>query len=324
MAWDPTPWFVEGGAQHSANIARKFAFAAVGGQEGIVGSGDLEVRELAVPSTKVRVFPGLAAILNRAVGLKNEMYMASLITEDLADIAASTASGPRSDMIIARIENPFPTGEPWPDPTDPTVGPYVKTVVLSNVGNTAKVVPPGLGYTAIPLARIDLPASTGTIIQSYITDLRPMAPVLRRAEKIMMQAGVQHTLFSTTVTAWPNTLNIPVKIPSWATKATINGLIAGVRLPPGNARGDIRGGLGTLRTQVNIYDDSNSSSGDDRTSVVFGGGLDIPASMRGTTANIIAEARKYTAGDITTSLVAEAYTTCTVEVEFSAEPASNL
>lgn len=326
MGWDPVPWFVEGGAVHSANIARKLAYAALGGQEGIIGATDLEVRETAVPGTNIRVYPGLAGVLNRAAGTQKEMYLASMISEDLKGIAATTASGPRSDMIVARIENPWLTGETWPDPSDVTVGPYVTTAVLTNVGSTATVVPTGLGYSAIPLARIDLPASTATVIQSYIHDLRQMAPVLRIPEKIMMQAGVQHTLFSTTLGVWPNTLNIPVKIPIWATKATINGIIAGVRMPPGSARGDIRGGLGTLRSQTNIFDVSNTSSGDDRTTLVFGGPIAIPLSMRGTTANVIAEARTYThiPGDITTDLVAEAYTTCTVEVEFSAEPASNL
>lgn len=323
MTWDPVPWFVEGGAQHSANIARKFAYAALGGQEGIIAATDLEVRELAVPGTKIRAYPGLGAILNRATGIKNEMYMGSLIAEDQVDIAATSASGPRSDMIVARVENPYPTGEPWSDPVDPTVGPYIRTAVISNVGGSAIVVPPGLGYSAIALARIDMPASTATVIQSYIKDLRQMATALRSAQQIVLQQAAQHTLGSTALIIWPYSLNIPVKIPAWATKASMIGTIAGCRMPAGTARGDIRGGLGTLRTGTTIIDITNASATEDRATVHFGGTMDIPASMRGTTANVISEARAYTVG-VTTSLIAEDFTTCTVALEFSAAPASNV
>jgi hypothetical protein len=315
---------VEGGAQHSASLARKFAFAALGGQEGIIGSADLEVRALAVPGPQIRAYPGLAGILNRAAGYKNELYLASLVTEDVVNIAATSAAGPRSDMIIARIENPYPTGEPWPDPTDPKVGPYVRTAVLSNVPNTAVTIPATYaGQSAIPLARIDMPTSTATVAQSYITDLRFMAPVLRSSQRTMLQVGAGDTLFEDVYTIWPFALNLPTKIPAWATKASINIAITGSRMPVGSARGDIRAGLGTLKTQTNVFDLSNTSSGEDRDDVHCGGSVSIPASMRGTTANVYAEARTYASG-VTTHLIAETFTTCTVEVDFIAEPASNV
>lgn len=322
--WDSVPWLVEGGAQHSANIARKFAYAAVGGQDGIIGSGDLEVRETAVPGTNIRVYPGLATLLNRASGISKEMYLASLISEDVKGIAATTAGGPRSDMIIARVENPWLAGEPWPDPADPTVGPYVKTIVVPGVSNTATTVPAGNGNAVIPLARIDLPPSTGTIIQSYITDLRYMAPVLRSSKRFMLQVGAGDTLGETVLTLWPFALTLPVRIPIWATNASINAVIAGVALPPGDARGDIRCSLGTTqKTATNVIDLNNGSAFNNNVDIHCGGNVAVPAAMRGTTVNVFAEARSYITG-VTTHLVAGEFTTCTLEIEFSAEPSTNV
>lgn len=323
MAWDSAPWFIEQPAEHSASLARKLAFAALGGQEGIIGSKDLEVRELAVPSTSIRVYPGVGGILNRAPGARDEMYLGSNFSQDIVPISATTGSGPRSDMIVARVENPY-GGEVWPEPVDPTVGPYIKTAVLPNVGSSAVVVPPGLGYSAIPLARIDLPASTGTIVQAYITDLRSMAPVLRVSRRIMLQVGAGDTLGETVLTLWPFALTIPFKIPLWATNASINAVIAGAVLPPGAAKGDIRCSLGTTqKTQTNVIDLSNTSPYNDNVDIHCGGGVTIPAAMRGTTQSIFAEARSYVTG-VTTHLIANEFTTCTLEVEFSAEPSTNL
>lgn len=331
MGWDSVPWFVEGGAQHSANIARKLAFAATGGQQGIIAPTDLEVRETAVPGTNIRVYPGLCAIKNNSSGAKNEMYLGSMISEDVVAIAATGGGGPRSDMICARVENPFPSGEPWADPPDLVNGPYIRTVVISNVGNTAVVPPGGSGNALIPLARIDIPASTGTIIQSYIKDLRKMSAVLGRSDRLMLPVPGQHSLLTSqnTYITWPNPpmAGKTVEVPEWATKCFINGVVAVVNIQAGgNARGDLRAGLGSLRTAATMYDyDTTGITGPDRQNLLFGGALDVPASMRGTTQTILSEARGYTVASGNTSpIFAELYSTVSIQVEFKAEPASNV
>lgn len=328
MGWDTVPWFVENGAQHSASLARKLAFAAMRGNEGIVGGPDLEVRALAVPGTKIRVFPGLAAIRNRTPGAMKEMYLASMISEEEVDIAATSASGPRSDMICVRIENPWIDGEPWPDPPSTPLGPYVKTLVISNVGSAAVTPPPGNGNALIPLARIDLPASTATVIQSYITDLRFMASVLEQSNRIMVAVPGQHMLAvaQTTYVVWPSPpmSTQTIKVPEWATKCVINGTVAVVNFPTGNSVGDLRAGLGTLRTAAMKFDYSNSAAGPDRGNLIFGGTVDIPATMRGTTQNVVTEARSAGAGGgATVPIYAELYSTVSLELKFQAQPTSN-
>lgn len=331
MPWDGVPWFVEQPARHSASIARKLAYAAVGGQAGIIAPTDLEVRELAVPGPQVRVFPGVGSILNNAVGVTKEAYLGSLATEDVIGITATTASGGRSDMICARVENPSETGGGWAAPADPQAGPYIKTVVVSNVSSSAVVPPASAGKALIPLARIDIPASTGTILQSYIKDLRKMAPVLRDSQRLMLPCPGQHTIPTSqnTYITWPSPpmTGPTIDIPIWATKCFINGVVAVVQIPSGgNARGDVRAGLGSLRTAATMYDyDTTGTTNADRQNLLFGGTLDIPASMRGTTQPLVSEARGYTvASGNTIPIYAELYSTVSIQVEFQAKPTSNL
>lgn len=331
MGADPVAWMIDGGAAlHSASLGRKFAYAALGGNDGVIGATDCEVRELAVPGTKVRVYPGIVAIRNRANNVLNETYLGSVFSETQIDIAATTASGPRSDMICARVENPYIDGEPWPDPSDPTTGPYFKLVVISNVGNTATVPPAGAGNAVLPLSRIDLPASTATVIQSYCKDLRYMANVLQSTDARVLAVPGQHTLPTSqnTYITWPNPPmgSQTVRVPSWATKAVIRGVVAVVQIPNGgNARGDIRAGIGTQRTGAIQWDyDTTGTTSPDRQNLVFGGEIDIPASYRGTTQSLLTEARGYTvASGNTVPIYAEVYSTVSIDVTFKAVPASN-
>lgn len=329
MGWDGVPLMVEGGAKHNAALVRKLVYAALGGNDGIIRGTDLEVRELAVPGTKVRVFPGVAGIRNIANNAKNELYLGSLFSEDQVDIVATTASGPRSDMICARVENPYISGEPYPDPTDPAVGPYIKTFVVSNVSSSAVVPPIGAGNAVLPLARIDIPASTGTILQSYVADLRYMANVLQESAKLLLPVPGQHTMPTSqnTYITWPSPpMNTQtVRIPAWATKAIIDGTVCVVNCAPGNAMGDIRAGIGALRTGAMRYDYDTPTGQADRQNLKFGGSLAIPAAMRGTVQTFLTEARSFTvASGATAPIYAEVYSTVIADIRFEAAVASNV
>jgi hypothetical protein len=324
MAWDSVPWFVGGQAKHSAGVSRLLAHVAAGGREGIIGPTDLEVRELAVPGTKVRVFPGACAIINRALNVKYEMYLGrNLAAEDVA-IAPTSASGGRSDLIVARVENPYLNGEPWPEPTTPeeaAAQQYIRTAVIPGVPAGTKTVKQlNLGYSAIPLGRIDLPASTGTVLQSYIKDLRFMADVASDTEQFIIQQAGGDTLGETVMTVWPYSLQQQVQVPEWATQANVHVTVAGAFYGPGNARGDIRVDVGGQKTQVTVFDVASSELS--RADVHAGGSVGIPAALRGSTINVFAEARSYTAG-ITTHLVSDANTTAIMTIQWRAVPASN-
>lgn len=325
MAWDSVPWFIGGAAKHSAGVGRLLAHVAARGQEGIIGPTDLEVRELAVPGTKVRVFPGACAIINRALNVKYEMYLGRNLAAEDVDIAATSASGGRSDLIVARVENPFLNGEPWPEPATPeeaAARQYIRSAVIPGVpASTKSVKELNLGYSAIALARVDLPASTGTVLQTYIKDLRFMADVASDTEQFIIQQEGGDTLGETVMTVWPYALNQQVRVPEWATKANVHVTVAGAYYGPGNARGDIRVDIGGQKTQVTVYDVESTQLS--RADVHAGGSINIPASMRGATVNVFSEARKYTDPGINTQLVSDGNTTCIMTIQWRATPASN-
>jgi hypothetical protein len=220
--FDPVPWFVGGGAQHSPEVARLLAYAATGGSEGVVLPGDLKVTATTTPGGTVSVAPGGVLVLNRAIGGTAQTYVGRMVTADTVSISPTTSSGARTDLIVAQIEDPFMTGEPWQDPADPTVGPYIFTRVISNVPSTATRLQDVSGYegrSAVTLARVTLPANTATVTNAMITDLRSLARP--RSQRNVYSGTLPASNRSITLSGgWSNFPNAPISgidIPAWAT-----------------------------------------------------------------------------------------------------------
>lgn len=112
MAFDT--WAIDGDVTHdvlhAASAARVQTYAAFNGREGVVGATDLRVLELGTPGTSIRVMPGTAGILNRALGGTGEEYAVKLPSETNVAVTATGGGGGRSDLVIARVENPFKIG----------------------------------------------------------------------------------------------------------------------------------------------------------------------------------------------------------------------
>jgi hypothetical protein len=323
MPWDSVPWFTEGGAEHSSEVARLLAYTAFAGAEGIVGGGDLQVKALATPGPAIQVLAGACAILNRSTAATYQAYAARLPTADRVDIP-STVNRARSDLIIARIENPYSYGESWPAPADPKVGPYVFTRVIPDVPSTTKSVRQiRPGDSAITLARIDLPAGTTNITQSMITDLREMAnPRRRRVVRYMhghrtggdSVGDIKHPTFE----EFPQGSRWPIEIPEWATSATIIAHWAGlVQRNAADSYGYLRARLGSLDTPLTNFDcDWVGTS--QRYTFVGGGTVAIPASMRGTVQDGVLEGCGRSG--YTGQLLADAGSTMFLDVEFVEDP----
>lgn len=126
-----------------------------------------------VASTSVRVSTGACIINSRASGGGHQSYVGRNIGQDVIPISATGSSAGRSDLIVARVEDPFMAGEQWEDPSDVTRGPYIFTRVIPNVPANTTTAPSG--SSAIALARIDIPPNTGTINTGMIKDLRRLA-----------------------------------------------------------------------------------------------------------------------------------------------------
>ncbi|GBQ03923.1 hypothetical protein SSP531S_54020 [Streptomyces spongiicola] len=323
MPWDSVPWFTEGGAEHSSEVARVLGYAAFGGHEGTIGSADLQVKALSSPAAKIQVRPGACAILNRASGSTYQAYAARLPTTDTVDIPG-TGSAARSDLIVARIENPYSYGETWPNPSDPKVGPYVFTRVISGVPNTTKSVRQVTGnFSAITLARIDIPANTSSITQAMIKDLREMANP-RRQRQVRYMHGHRtggDSVGDVKLPAWeefPQGCRWPIEIPPWATRATIIATWSGLNQK--NAKdsyGYLRARLGSATTLITNFD-CDWEGTPQRHTFVGGGQIDIPASMRGTVQDGVLEGSGAVA--YTGQLLADAGSTMFFDIEFEEAP----
>lgn len=340
MASDDTvPWMIGGEVKHTVEVGRLVSFVAFGGEEGIVGPKDLEVREgagaSASPTTGVRVFPGACSMLNTGVGAAYDAYAARFPTIINVPIAATGAST-RHDMIVARIEDPFAPGTPWDEPTTEEMADETYAFrfirVISGVGaNDKTIADTGLGYVAIPLARIDIPPGTTTITQAMITDLRKLTHVRQADVDAVINPSSASTLpggTSSVPTNWPPPASYSVDIPKWATHFTGQAILGGVQFGgTGTGGGDgwdvngaLRLQLGTLATEYTNYNLSNDG-GADYVTLITGGKVAIPASMRGTTVTFRVQGYK-SSGD--TILTAGTPSSIFLGLKFTQVPETNL
>lgn len=242
MVWDPTPWFVGGGAEHSAEVARLLAHAATGGADGIITPGDLKVVPLAVPGTSIRVAPGGALIPNRYAGGGQQTYIGRLPSQDVVPVVATGSAGGRSDLVVARVLDPQYEGQP---PADPVAFQYVRTEIIQGVpAGTTSAAALGLTYPAIELARIDLPASTATVTSAMITDLRSVAVPRILTGQIMAFPTKDDNMPTGGFSWWPE-LSTAVECPSWATHLDIVAHVSGVEIAGAAAGVKVYGGVRT-------------------------------------------------------------------------------
>jgi hypothetical protein len=289
-------WAIEGGAAHSARLARAQVWVSMGGVQGVLGSADCEVKALATPGTKVRIMPGLCGILSRAVGHGREMYLAENVAEDLLDVPASAGVG-RSHLVVVRAENPFLDGEGWPQPAfeDLDEGPYGGGRIIPDVpSNTTSVAQVDPEMSAIALARIDVPASTSTIQTVMIHDLRVVVnPVTSTDAPPVVQPGTE-TMLSTDTDPIPFPFTAPwaITIPLNATHVDIKVEMTALKLVTGDITGSIHAvidGFGALTDQPIAFDWPNA---DVRVALtLIYPNVPVAPALRGTTKNSVVNAK---------------------------------
>lgn len=300
MTWQGVPWFVDG-ATHPPEVARLLAYFAVnGGGHGIAKPGDCRIRELAIPDGRIRVRPGSVAVQNMATGGDDQTYLGRNPSDDLVAITATGSSGGRTDLLYAGIDDPDFPGAPIP--ADPTVGPYVSTKIVSNVpANTTYwdffSMTDGDGNPLVgePLGLVTLPASTGTVLDSMVTDLRRMAAPhseFNRYPVPTVQGDGGLTLNNQTDGEWFPNGNGPkdIFIPPWAVRAQIQCIWTGIKYPAGsNPWGSMWVEYGPYSSQSHrerstqkFSYDCASAGNNQRDNWIIGDDVYIPASYRGT------------------------------------------
>lgn len=301
-----TPWVIDQQAFVTAQQSRLLAHMAVQGQQGVLGSTHLRVGQQVTPAASVLVYPGAFSILNTGVGGEFEAYVAKFSTAETLSVTP-TAAAARTDLVIARVENPWAVGTgSWAIPADPINGPYWHIRVIEGVtpSNIPDVKSWNGTWSAIPLARITRPANTGIVTDAHITDLRALVdlsgeritnvynhttqvnttpPVPPVAQQVW--TGTLHLPTVTTLARtqsawidWPAAATFQMPVPTWAREADILGAFNPQY--DGDVYGEVRLAVGGVNSPAIVFD-RNTSGGWQRENIPLVGNMAIPESLRG-------------------------------------------
>jgi hypothetical protein len=320
--WNPIPWFVNGG-DHTPAVARLLAYAATQGAEGVVEPADCKVVAKAAPSAAVDVLPGAIIAPNRAATAGRESYLAQNPEAEEIEITPTGSSGGRTDLLIARIEDPDFVGA---RPEDPSKGPYIFTRKIEGVpANTTRVqqLAGHTNDTAVTLARITRPANRTVVEPGHITDLRKISQSRNVAKTFM--TGMNDAPFKQVAIVFPSWgayLNVAMDIPEWATHFSAVATIAGIQVG-GQTAGAIALALGydqpgQVTGAATQYDENSgaSAANPQRFTHMCAISGKVPASFRGTSKNLTLLANIFPGSY---SLNFDGSTTVVVQYEFHAD-----
>ncbi|MET9318805.1 hypothetical protein ABZX75_01185 [Streptomyces sp. NPDC003038] len=272
MTLTPVPLLTNGGT-HSAQSFRMMIRDLARGSEGVTEGNDLKVTPLTVPAGGVLVGDGSGVVRGRAVPWQGHYTAYNIGTEQVP--IAPTGGTPRTDLVVMRVLDPEYEGN-----RNPAKDKIVYFDVIPGVSATATAPPPG--FSAIPLARINLPANTGTITAAMITDLRRIANP-RRDRRIHMIRGFPYSQSPTAAdkwSDWPAEGRVQIEIPTWAVTCNLVTQI-GVRFS-GNPYTRLRHKFGTM-FGAEITMDDDAVTGWSRENIFLGDSPQITPALRGTT-----------------------------------------
>lgn len=299
------PAFAVEGALATGQMLRTASYIGSGGQTGIVDPGSFKVT---AAGASVSVAPGAAVAATRYAGSPsfNSYVMVSTGVETIP-IPATGSGGGATRYIIARLDDPEHGGQ-----VD-EAGIYWR---LEQVGSIT-----GLPYPFVPLAKITQPASTSTITNAMITDLREVAVPRRKRDTHENFVAAANDLTSGSFIDWPLASSAVtwLTIPEWATKAIVRCDLLETMLRNANADGEF----------VLMFGSQPSYSGARRWDEVWKGATErsdhtivssfqIPQAMRGTSQPLRIRARRLNG---TGALRADTYTQVIYDVEFIEEAA---
>lgn len=319
MTFPGVPWFIGGGAENPPEAARLLAHVAGRGDRGVLTAADCVPSPLAVPGGGIRIGPGALILPNGKPNAAAEAYLGRN-PDDHIVIIPPTGGSARSDLIYYVIRDPQYSDEP--DPASVADGPYEfveRVPVPAGTKTVADAITAGAlpaGITALELARVDLPASTGTVTQAHITDLRSIpAPRSRRRAFTAAPTGTNNLNVSTWAT-FPPAASWTVSVPAWATHAVVHiveaGLVYGTNAANGGFRVVIGTGSGALIGQTVSWS-VDAVSGTARGDFHAADTLVIPAAMRGTNQTLAMQGARASGSGVLTS---NQYVMIIADIEF--------
>jgi hypothetical protein len=326
-------WAVDGQTNDAA-LARLQLQAATSGAEGVVGAGDLVVTATPTPGSSVLVGGGACTVVGKEASFQGS-YFGYNVGAQSVPITATGGGGGRSDLIVARVEDPTVAGTPWTH--DPATDSLIYARVIEGVAPSTTKAP--ADQSAIALARIDIPASTSTITQAMIHDLRGVDDNVtdgngRQQRALRIQRGVSPIDLAGNIKTpdwenWPD-LVWTVVVPSWATQAQIVAHWGSVMFQSSDGNGDATGatrialGVGgtTVYTNSSAYNFNINTGNAQRVDMLNADQVNIPAALRGHTCNLSMQV----SGGATTlgRLRADGWANFYVDIEFLEVPVPNI
>lgn len=293
-SFDPVALSIDGG-RHTGSLLRLLAYAAVGGNEGVVTAVDCKVHALnAGAGPAVEIDAGGVVIRNRFANVLNQSYVANNRAISRLDVTASGAGG-RSDLVIVKLKDPQYQGSGIVGTDDPATFQYVDPIIIENVpAGTKDAAALNLGYPAYALARIDLLPNTTNVTNGMIVNLRqPVNPVHdpneARTVRVWTPPVAPVDLLAVhTVRQWFPKTNELIYCPKWATRCTAIVSINGLLLHGERCFGDVRVEYGwnndteLLATQATGFhhEDDIPVEDDSRQTLIVAGSFAVPASFR--------------------------------------------
>lgn len=262
MAFEPT--LAVHGANGTAAQMRRFIYQQSTGRRGVALPGDLKVTATGTPSGSVNIARGSGVAPLPPSWRPGESYQIGNASADLFDIPATGSSGGRTEYVIVKVlDHNFDGSPPPPDPENDD-GAHVEVTRVPSLS--------GLDFPYIPLAKLTIPASTATITNAMITDVRDVynkvVGSFSSANELVIPEIETLTQTRDDGEYWPNAGGVQYvdEIPANATRALIRAEWHSVTMPAENAWGRIWVGWGDLpsggtRREMNTQEVSYNSVG---------------------------------------------------------------
>lgn len=287
MTFQTAVWAVDGNMVDAA-YARLMLMASTLGAQGVISHLDCIVRATTPsPTAGITIDPG-QVVVNGVETPYQGSYHGWNVGLDTTLSIGSTGGAARSDMVVIRAEDPTWSGSPWGNPAS---GQILFPRVISGVA-AGSTVPPG-GQSCIPLARIDMPASTSVVQGSYINDIRTVAVPQINHIQLANGGSVSASNWTTgaATVAWPPGATWQVYIPPFTTRMVISWMLNQIQWVSGWARANVWPVIGSSVTApVVSFPQSmvsiTAANGPWRHTIGGSGTVSIPASIRGTTQTI--------------------------------------
>lgn len=279
-------WAVNG-SKFTADAARAETFKNTSGGRGVTLPGDLKVTALPTPGAFVRVASGSGTMPAGYVGAPGQSYGVLEMTSNDVPVPATGSGSAVTRYLIMRVVDPQFEGQP---PADPVNAEYRIFEWVSSIA------PGAIAKPYLPLVKLVQPASTATITNAMLTDIRKLTRPRFEHHTLMSGPTVEQSP-TTSGGIWPN-YRPTVEVPEWANWLTLKADLYSVGHRNGTVNGQLTATLGAigdanqLRAANAGFDLDLPPGAGVRISLGVGGAGLIPAALRGTTQPLGTEAIK--------------------------------